>query len=406
MRFKYHILSILLLDVMDLFAQNVSVYPIYDFAIRNTAMECFQALWAGDNGVYALFLSEPAAEAGSDFPTVVRSMSKLARAEVSSTVSPFSPLKPYIAYEYRYITLDNISYVIGLAYAEYQNPDSGVTYNMTARPLYFVFTDKGWRVFWIGEDWKQARFADKEKLVILDPDSQEVPIATMVGKLRDEFYTQLVGTQTRQPVAPQQQTKPKEQANQQIAKPADADTSAVSGTLEPVSYATATVKPTFGGRDASTFSDWVRRHIRFPESARKQELSGKTKIKFVIDTLGNVTHVRVVESAGKRTKEEFEAQVKLASYICTQYKGKLDDLVRKNGSIASIMDLQQKYEEAQQYYNRLRRLATNRNYVLPEYAVLDNEAKRVVASSPQWGPGEYRYQLVPVEYTITVDMKP
>ena len=401
MRFKYFILSILLLGGMDLFAQeSVGVYPVYDFAIRNTAVECFQALRGGNPAVYSLFLSEQAAEAESDFPAVVRSMSKLARAEVPSAVSPLSPLKPYIAYDYRYITLNDISYVIGLAYAEYQNADPGVSCNMTARPLYFVYTDRGWKVFWIGKDWKPARFADKDKLVILDSDNQEVPIATMVGKLRDEFYTQLGGTQTKQQANPDEQVKP------QPAKSADADSSAVSGALEPIPYALATVKPTFGGRDASTFSDWVRRHIRFPESARKQELVGKTKIKFVIDTLGNVTNVRVVESAGKRTKTEFEEQVKLASYICTQYKGKLDDLVAKNASIARIMDFQKKYEDALQYYNRLRKLASNRNYVLPDYAVLDNEAKRAVMSSPQWEPGEYRYHLVPVEYTITVDMKP
>ena len=408
MRFKYVILSILLLRGMDLIAQDTGIYPIYDFAIRNSAMECFLKLRTGDSGVYSLLLSEQAAEEGSDFPAVVCSMSKLARVEVPSAGVTLSQLKPYVGYDYRYISHNDISYVIGIAYAEYLSPDPGVVYNMTARILYFVYTDKGWKVFWVGSDWKQARFADKDKLVILDSNSQEIPLSVMTGKLRDEFYAQLDGTPSN--TEPEQQTE-----NQQLdhfhgesesATSSGVDSDDEVNNQEPVPYDSATVKPTFGGRDASCFSDWVRRHIRYPESARKQDLSGTTKLKFLIDTLGRVTYVRVVESAGKRTKEEFEEQVKLASYICNQYKDKMDDLVKKNFPISKIMEMQKRYDEALQYYNRLRRLATNRNYVLPEYVILDDEAKRAVQSSPRWEPGEFRHRLVPVEYSISVNMKP
>ena len=459
MRLKCFILSILLLSGMDLFSQESGgVYAVYDFAIRNAAAECFTALRDGDAKVYTMLLSEQAGEEGSDFPAIVRSMSKSARAEVPSAASSLSPLRPYIGYEYRYISYKDISYVIGMAVAEYQDPEVGVTYNMIARPLYFVYTDRGWKAFWIGRGWKQARFADKDQLVVLDTDNSEVPVSTSVGKLRDEFYTQLAGATPKPQTQTQTQSKPKQQTSQQASsqkqqqtaqqktqqkqqqttqqkqqqttqqkqqqttqpkqpsKPVQsqqpkpestkAPVEAVDTTIAPVSYEVATVKPLFLGQSASTFTSWVNNRVKYPSSARKDELAGKAKIKFVVDQKGNVRNVRLAESSGKRTKQEFEEQVNWASFLCEQYHDELARLEETGASKETIDKTRKFYTQAQQRLSRLTRLARNQNYVLPEYSVLDNEALRVVESSPKWEPGEYEGKPVPVEYTVTVDMRP
>lgn len=430
MRLKYFILSILLLGGMDLFAQGSGgVYPVYDFAIRNAAEECFLALRAGDSEVYSMLLSEQASEEGSDFPVIVRSMSKLARAEVPSAVSSLTPLKPYIAYDYRYITLNDISYVVGMAVAEFKNPDTGVTYNMVARPLYFVYTDRGWKAFWIGRDWKQARFADKDKLVILDADNREVPIATMVGNLRDEFFSQLGGVspkpQAKSEPAPQQQTKPQQSQSkpqQQPQKPQEQSKPKQSGstqktpsktandsndTIGLIPYSLAEVKPTFQGEPAANFGSWVASQVNYPRSAREQELAGTAKIRFIIDPKGFVRNVTLVESSGKRTKEQFDEQVSWAEFLCDQYRSEVARLTKDTSvAIETVQKTQKLYDQALARLNRLKKLAQNKNYVLPEYAVLDEAAMRAVESSPLWEPGKYEGKAVPVEYTVSVKMKP
>ena len=193
MRLKYLLLSILLIGGMDLFAQDANgLFPMYDFSLRNAVYECFTDLQSGGGRIDELLLSEQAVAEGSDFPEVVRSLLKKTRAEFLSSVTPLSPIKPYVGYEYRYVSRDDVSYVIGVAVAEFRHPEVSDRYPMTSRPLYFVYTDKGWKAFWVGDSWKSARFENRDKLVVLEKDGTEVAIGDLVGKLRDGFLADLV----------------------------------------------------------------------------------------------------------------------------------------------------------------------------------------------------------------------
>ena len=395
MRLKYLLLSILLIGGIDLFAQDSQdLYSVYDFSLRNAVYECFSALQSGTMLSSGLLLSEQAVAEDPNFPDIVRTMLMQSRADLQSSGSSLSPVKPYVKFDYRYVSRNDVSYVIGIAVAELKYQDSGVSHNLTSRPIYLVYTDKGWRVFSIGRSWNPARFVDKDRLVIQEENGSEGAISDLVGRMRDEFVSKLVGVE----VKPEPQVEPNTESKN-VTEP-------VQDPIDPITYEQATVKPTFGSRPASSFSEWVQHHVKYPDSARKRGLSGTTKVNFVIDEEGNVKDVKVEVSAGQRTKQEFEEQMKMASYIVTQYKNRLEDLKNKNGSIQSIMDTQKQYEQAQQRANRLKKLYASKNYVLPEYDILDKEAVRVVASSPQWEPGEYREFPVPVEYSVSVVMKP
>ena len=409
MRFKCILLSILLVGGMDVFAQESrEMFPIYDFSLRNAVYACFNALQSGNSRLEGMLLSEQAVAEDSNFPDIVRTLLAKTRSELSSSVSSPSSTKPYVEYEYKYISHNDVSYVIGVAVAELLYTDTGASYNMISRPMYFVYTSRGWKAFWLSRSWSQARFLDNETIVIQDEKNPGITLSNLITRLRDEFVSQLVGKEMKTQVQSQTQTQTQTRTQTQTSVQGLNDViSASSNSQEPISYDVATVKPTFGGRPASEFTDWVRRHLKYPDSARKRGLSGTAKVQFVIDPEGKVTDVKVIESSGKRSRQEFESQASMASYIASQYKTELQALKDKtDASIQSIMDMQKLYEQAQQRENRLKKLLANKTYVLPEYDILDKEVVRVISSSPDWEPGEYREFPVPVEYTVSVEIKP
>lgn len=392
MRIKSVLIFILLIGGIELYAQDANrLYPKYDFSLRNAVNECFTNLRSGAPITEELFLSAQAVSEDSDFPEIVRLLWQMSKEELSSLEPSLSSLKPYVEYEYRYISWKDVTYVIGVAVAEYHDTEmTDMLYPMISRPLFFIYTDKGWKAFWIGPNWMPARFAGNDVLAILGNDDLEMTITDLVSMFRDVFADRLMNS-----------SDPK---NGTTADSGEALEKTES--TEAISYELATVKPTFYGRPASDFSDWVQQNVSYPESARKQGLTGTAIVKFMIDTDGKVTDVQVVESSGRRTKEQFEEQMNLASFIAKQYKGQLNDLVNRNASIQSIMNTQKLYEQAQQRVRQLKKLYSNKNYVLPEYDVLDKEAKRVVASSPDWKPGEYNGSPIPVEFTVSVVLAP
>ncbi len=58
--------------------------------------------------------------------------------------------------------------------------------------------------------------------------------------------------------------------------------------------------PTFQGKDVNAFRDWVSKHIKYPEIAAENGISGRVFVRFVVEPNGvvdNVTVVRGVDPA-------------------------------------------------------------------------------------------------------------
>lgn len=52
--------------------------------------------------------------------------------------------------------------------------------------------------------------------------------------------------------------------------------------------------PRFQGGDANSFSRWVNRNLRYPESAKDDNAMGRVNVNFTVDESGKVTDVRVL----------------------------------------------------------------------------------------------------------------
>ena len=102
---------------------------------------------------------------------------------------------------------------------------------------------------------------------------------------------------------------------------------------EPVPFNQVEVTPTFNGGDANTFSRWVNQQLKYPESCKKEGISGRVTLSFTVSETGKVTDVKVL-------------------------RGVHEDL--------------------------------------------DNEAIRVVSSSPDWTPGTAEGKAVAIKYTFPV----
>ncbi len=52
--------------------------------------------------------------------------------------------------------------------------------------------------------------------------------------------------------------------------------------------------PTFMGKDVNAFRDWVAQHIKYPEIAAENGISGRVFVRFVVEPDGRVDNVEVV----------------------------------------------------------------------------------------------------------------
>ena len=109
-----------------------------------------------------------------------------------------------------------------------------------------------------------------------------------------------------------------------------------TGKNQPIEFLQVEVKPTFKGGDAGTFSRWVNEQLVYPESCKKEGISGRVTLSFTVSETGKVTDVKVL-------------------------RGVHEDL--------------------------------------------DNEAIRVVSSSPDWTPGAVDGKPVAIKYTFPVIFK-
>ncbi|MDO5443064.1 MAG: energy transducer TonB [Bacteroidia bacterium] len=72
---------------------------------------------------------------------------------------------------------------------------------------------------------------------------------------------------------------------------------AVQTAEEPVPFTVLDEKPLFNGLEPNNFVGWVNLQIKLPESMRENPAEGKVLVSFVVDTLGKVTDVKVLESS-------------------------------------------------------------------------------------------------------------
>ena len=120
------------------------------------------------------------------------------------------------------------------------------------------------------------------------------------------------------------------------AASSDTEIKTLTDTLEkkdPVPFQHVEVKPTFNGGDANQFSRWVNQQLEYPEKCKKEGISGRVTLSFTVSETGKVTDVKVLRGVHKD---------------------------------------------------------------------LDNEAIRVVSSSPDWTPGEANGKAVAVSYTFPI----
>ena len=120
------------------------------------------------------------------------------------------------------------------------------------------------------------------------------------------------------------------------AASSDTEIKTLTDTLEkkdPVPFQHVEVKPTFNGGDANQFSRWVNQQLEYPEKCKKEGISGRVTLSFTVSETGKVTDVKVLRGVHKD---------------------------------------------------------------------LDNEAIRVVSSSPDWTPGEANGKVVAVSYTFPI----
>ncbi|MCR5408710.1 MAG: energy transducer TonB [Bacteroidales bacterium] len=84
-----------------------------------------------------------------------------------------------------------------------------------------------------------------------------------------------------------------DQQSQPVVKPA-----AANSDEEAIPFQLVEQKPSFNGGDANEFSKWVNSHLKYPEDAKKNGISGRVVLQFSIMPDGSVANVRVLRSSG------------------------------------------------------------------------------------------------------------
>jgi protein TonB len=73
--------------------------------------------------------------------------------------------------------------------------------------------------------------------------------------------------------------------------------------------------PMFNNNGSYDFLIWVYQNIKYPDSAKKDSISGKVYAKFELDSLGNVTDVEIIRSA----RWDLDSEVKRVILLSPQW---------------------------------------------------------------------------------------
>lgn len=216
-----------------------------------------------------------------------------------------------------------------------------------------------------------------------------------------------------------------------------------SVTAEPITIGRVAVKPTFEGGNLKDFCDWVGSRFSFSDIVKKSGSSCRWSIQFVIDTVGSVTDVKILQgykpSADKKLAKvisrspkwtpgmqdgnvvpvlvsfEVESEVEAVNAIpfpLVEVKPTFDgDDV---DSFSKWVNTQLHYPEIAmengiqgrvtlQFIVGVDGVVKNVRVIRGVDPSLDREAVRVVSMSPKWTPGKQKKREVPVLIMIPID---
>ena len=214
---------------------------------------------------------------------------------------------------------------------------------------------------------------------------------------------------------------------------------------EPVPFNQVEVTPTFNGGDANTFSRWVNQQLKYPESCKKEGISGRVTLSFTVSETGKVTDVkvlrgvhedldneaiRVVSSSPDWTPGKVDGKAVAVCYnfpiIFQTKKPENSDVVpfqfadTKPGFNGGDVNEFSKWVAQHLIYPENCKKEGISGRVTLSFTVsetgkvtdvkvlrgvhkdLDNEAIRVVSSSPDWTPGSAEGKAVAIKYTFPV----
>ncbi len=227
------------------------------------------------------------------------------------------------------------------------------------------------------------------------------------------------------------------------------------GNKETVPFGSVDKKPMFQGGEASKFSLWVFSQIKYPEDAFKNNITGKVLLQFVISKEGKVTGVKVLRSSGNEMLDNEAIRVISSSpdWEPGKVKGEAVDVIftypiifkltgenkedkgdKKDEAIPfSVVEEKPKFQGQDpnpnftkwvfSYIKYPQEAAKNKimgrtvlQFVISKEGkvtdvkvlrssgseLLDNEAVRVISSSPDWEPGKMDGKPVNVKYTFPV----
>lgn len=61
--------------------------------------------------------------------------------------------------------------------------------------------------------------------------------------------------------------------------------------------------PQFQDHSCMTFSQWVRKNMKYPKDAKERKIEGTVVASFIVDTLGNVTNIELLREIDQSLAE-------------------------------------------------------------------------------------------------------
>ena len=229
---------------------------------------------------------------------------------------------------------------------------------------------------------------------------------------------------------------------------ANAESEMISDTpekKEAVPFTQVEVKPTFNGGDAGNFSKWVNEQLEYPENCKKEGISGRVTLTFTVTETGKVTDVKILRGAHEDLdKEALRVVSSSPDWTPGKYNGKPVAVTytfpvifqtRKQESTdvvpfqfaetkpgfngGDVNEFSKWVNERLAYPENCRKEGISGRVTLTftvsetgkvtdvkvlrgVHEDLDNEAIRVVSSSPDWTPGLKDGKPVAIKYTFPV----
>ncbi len=213
-------------------------------------------------------------------------------------------------------------------------------------------------------------------------------------------------------------------------------------------FIVAEQQASFQGGDVNSFRDWVAKSLKYPEIAIKKGISGKVYVQYAVNSKGEVVDVKVIRSVDPSLDQE--AVRVISSSPKWEPAKQRGEVVKQQFTIpiAFANDKQKSMQTDEQVFIVVEQQASfqggdvnsfrdwvTKNLKYPEIAIknriagkvyvqyavnskgevvdvkvirsanpsLDEEAVRVVSSSPKWEPAKQRGQIVKQQFVIPIE---